>query len=129
MKVSLKLRPRRVLTRSEAWACFTANLALAGSGSLAAGRAVGYAQIAATFLAMIFTFVTAIPFFRWALVNGGMAQSAMDDPFQNLLNLWHYARWPVISICLYIATILWAMMTSRSILAEATKDGVPPRIQ
>jgi len=129
MKGSLKLRPRRALTRAEAWACFTANLALAGSGSLAAGRAIGYAQMAAVFLAMILTFITAIPMLRWA-VSGGMAaaQSPMGDSFQQLAETWHYARWPLASIGLYAASVLWAMTTSLSILAKASKEGVPPRI-
>jgi hypothetical protein len=128
VKGSLKLRPRRVLTRSEAWACFTANLALAGSGSLAAGRAVGYAQMAASFLAMILSFISAVPFIQWALSNGGVPQSPMGDPFQGLGDLWYHARWPLASIGLYAVSVLWAMMTSRSILAEAAKGSVPPVI-
>jgi hypothetical protein len=130
VKGSFKLRPRRVLTRSEAWACFSANLALAGSGSLAAGRAVGYAQLAAVFLAMILTFVTAIPFIQWML-SGGLAasQSAFSDPFQNLSDLWFHARWPMASIGLYAASVFWATLTSLAILAEAPKAGVPPRIK
>jgi hypothetical protein len=128
VKGSLKLRPRRVLSRAEAWACFTANLALAGSGSLAAGRAVGYAQMAAVFLAMILTFVTAIPFIQWMLSGGIVPQSPLDDPFQNFQALWVHARWPLVSICLYVASILWAMMTSLAILAKAPKQAVPPRI-
>jgi hypothetical protein len=128
MKGSFKLRPRRALTRSEAWACFSANLALAGSGSLAAGRAVGYAQMAAVFLAMILTFVTGLPFMLWMLSGGGASQSPLDDPFQHLWDVWIHARWPLASIGLYAASMLWALMTSLSILAEAPKEAVPPRI-
>jgi hypothetical protein len=130
VKGSLTLRPRRALTRKEAWACFTANLALAGSGSLAAGRAVGYAQMATVFLAMILTFVTAIPMFQWAL-SGGLVSSpsSSDDPFQSMSDLWLHVRWPLASMCLYLAAILWAMTTSLAILANAPKEAVPPRIE
>jgi hypothetical protein len=128
MKGSLKLRPKRVLSRKEAWACFSANLALAGSGSLAAGRAVGYGQMAAVFLAMILTFVTSIPFIKWAVAGGGVPRSPMDDPFQTLGDLWVHVRWPLASIGLYVVSILWSMATSLSILARAPKEGVPPKI-
>jgi hypothetical protein len=129
MKGLLKLRSRRVLTRKEAWACFSANLALAGSGSLAAGRAVGYAQLAAVFLAMILTFVSAIPMFQWA-ASGGLAasQSSSGDGFQPLLDLWPHVQWPLASIGLYVLCVLWAMATSLSILAASPKESVPPRI-
>jgi hypothetical protein len=130
VKGSLKLRPRRVLSRKEAWACFTANLALPGSGSLAAGRAVGYAQLAAAFASIAFTGVASIPMFQWAL-SGGLTtpQTAMDDPSQNLLDLWIHMRWPLASICFFGVVIFWATMTSRDILAKAPKDDVPPIIQ
>jgi hypothetical protein len=129
MKGSLKLGSRRVLTRKEAWACFSANLALPGSGSLAAGRAVGYFQLATAFLAMILTFLTAIPFIQWRLAGGGAAPTTgMDDPFQNMLDLWIHARWPLASVGLFGASILWAAMTGLAILAKAPKESVPPRI-
>jgi hypothetical protein len=128
MKGSLKLRPKRALNRKEAWACFSANLALAGSGSLAAGRAVGYVQMAAVFLAMIMTFVTSISFIKWKLSGGGVAQSPMDDAYLNMEDIWLHVRWPLVSIVLYAASVLWALTTSLSILANASKDAVPPRI-
>ena len=128
MKGSLKLRPKRVLNRKEAWACFTANLALAGSGSLAAGRAVGYAQMAAVFLAMSMTLVTGISFIQWRLSGGGVTHSPMDDVYLNMEDLWLHIRWFLASFGLYAASILWALTTSLSILAKASKDGVPPRI-
>jgi hypothetical protein len=128
MKGSLKLRPKRVLSRNEAWACFTANLALAGSGSLAAGRAVGYAQMAAVFLAMILTIVTSVPMFQWYMAGGGAAPSPMEDPYQHLADVWVHARWPLASIGLYGFSVLWALTTSLSILAKAPKEGVPPKI-
>lgn len=128
MKGSFKLRPRRALSRAEAWACFTANLAVAGSGSLATGYAIGYWQMAAVFLAMILSLVTSIPMIQWWLSGAASAQSALDDPLQNLLKVWLHVRWPLASIGLYVAAVLWALTTSLTILAHAAKDKVPPRI-
>jgi hypothetical protein len=45
----------------------------------------------------------------------------MDD-------VWVHVRWPLASIGLYAASVLWALTTSLSILANSSKDGVPPRI-
>ena len=129
MKGSWKLRPKRALNRKEAWACLSANVALAGSGSLAAGRAVGYFQLAAAFLAMIMTLVTGFSFIQWRLSGGGVPHSPMDDPFENMEVIWMHVRWPLASIGLYAASILWALTTSLSILAHASKDDVPPRIK
>jgi hypothetical protein len=128
MKGSLKLRARRSLSRAESWACFTANLALAGSGSLAAGYAVGYWQMATVFLAMTSTVVTSIPLLQWKLSGVGASPAAMDDASQQLLELWLHVRWPLASIGLYVVALLWALTTSVSILTHATKDKVPPRI-
>ncbi len=68
-------RPRRALSRAEAWACFSANLALPGAGSLVAGRAVGYGQMACAFLGVFVTLVTAIPMIQWVLSSGGSPSS------------------------------------------------------
>jgi hypothetical protein len=128
MKGSLKLRARRSLSRAEAWACFTANLALAGSGSLAAGYAVGYWQMATAFLAMILTCASSIPLLQWKLSGAAASPSAMEDPSQQLLELWIHVRWPLACIGLYVAAVLWALANSLTILARATKDKAPPRI-
>ena len=129
MKGSFKLRPRRILSRGEAWACFTANLALPGSGSLAAGRAVGYWQMAASFIAFGVSVVTAIPMLEWAMSGGAAAmQSPSGDPFQQMADLWQHARWPLVGTCLFVASIAWATMTSMAILAESPKERIPPRI-
>jgi hypothetical protein len=129
VKGSLKLRPRRVLNRAQAWACFTANLALPGSGSLAAGRAVGYGQLAAGFLAVALTLATSIPMLQWALTGGlAASQSSAGDPFQDLSELWMHVRWPMAGIGLFVVAIIWATMTSLAILASSPKETVPPRI-
>jgi hypothetical protein len=135
MKGSLKLRPRRALNRAEAWACFTANLALPGSGSLAAGYAIGYGQMAAAFLAEILTCLTSIPMIQWGipmvqrvLSGEGAVPSPLGDTSTYLPEVWLHARWPLAGAGLFVVSVLWAMTTSLTILAHAPKDGVPPRI-
>jgi hypothetical protein len=129
VKGSFKLHARRQLNRSEAWACFTANLALPGSGSLAAGRGIGYLQMAAAFAGMILTIVTAIPMFQWVASGGGTpSPQSMDDPIQAMTDLWIHARGPLAGIGLFAASILWALVTSLAILAGAPKQGGPPKI-
>src|SRR6202044_664303 len=97
--------------------------ALAGSGSLAAGRAVGYAQMAAVFLAMIMTLVTAIPLFQW-VASGGYAAAHSNPGIEALLALWPHVQWPLASFGLYALCILWAMTASLSILAKSSKDAI-----
>jgi hypothetical protein len=106
----------------------TANLALPGAGSLAAGRAVGYGQMACAFLGLIVTLVTGIPMFQWALSILRNSQSSMNEPFENLLELWRHACWPLAGIGLFVVAILWAMATSRALLAGAPKETRPPLI-
>lgn len=127
MKGSFKLRSRRALNRSEAWACLTANLALPGSGSLAAGRAVGYGQVAAALLSTGLSIIAAVPFIQWMLSGGANASPGMD-PMQPLADLWHHVRWFLLCMCLFAASILWALATSLTILLNAPKESVPPRI-
>jgi uncharacterized membrane protein (DUF106 family) len=82
---------------------------------------------------MIFTFVAAIPFFQWASATG-ISTPPMDDPFQNLRDIFYHMRWVLASMGLYAASILWSVVTSMSILAEAKKNedrqgGAPPIIR
>jgi hypothetical protein len=128
MKLSLRLRPRRTLTRSEAWGCFTANLALPGAGSLAAGRAVGYWQMAVALMGVAVTLLTTVSMFHWAMSRGGGSPASMDDPIENLLDLWQHVRWPLAGIGMFAVALLWAMATSRAILASVPKDTAPPPI-
>jgi hypothetical protein len=128
MRGSLKLRPRRALNRAEAWGCFTANLALPGSGSLAAGHAIGYGQMAAAFAAEILSCLTGIPLIQWLLSGGGAQPQPLGGTLDYLSEMWLHARWPLAGIGLFVLSVLWAMTTSLTILAHAPKVGVPPKI-
>jgi len=129
MKLSLTLRPRRALTRAEAWGCLTANLALPGAGSLAAGRVAGYGQMALAFLGLIVTMVTVIPMFQYALSHGGGFQTSEMDSIEYARGLWRHALWPLAGFGMFVVAILWALATSLALLAAAPKDNAPPRIQ
>jgi hypothetical protein len=128
MKYSLTLRSRRALTRSEARACLAANLALPGAGSLAAGRAIGYVQMTLAFAGLILTVLTGIPMIEWCLSNWTRLTDPLSDPSDLLLDLWQHALWPLAGIGLYAIGILWAAATGLQLLAQAPKEGVPPRI-
>jgi hypothetical protein len=129
MKYTLKLRAPRLLDRKEAWACLTANLALPGAGSLAAGRKIGYPQLALAFLATALTVVSTIRMIIWALPNWTRITQPSDaDPLDTLLDVLRHARWPLAGIALFFIAILWAGATSLKILAAAPKQAAPPRI-
>lgn len=130
MKISLALHPRRALNRSEAWGCFTANIALPGSGSLLAGRAIGYFQIAFAFVALGLTLVTGLRMMAWAAQNWSRLSQPHDDPFESFQLLWVAIRWPLAGIGLFVLAILFAMITSLQILSASPKEGrpLPPRL-
>jgi hypothetical protein len=133
MKTSLVLRPRRPLDRSEAWGCFTANIALPGSGSLVAGRPIGYAQLACALAGLGITCVAGLRFIAWYFKNQAQLSAQTDDPFGNLGALWSAAQWPLIGMAVFIFAVLWAMTTSIHILSTnqktpATPPRLPPRL-
>ncbi|HEX4120831.1 MAG TPA: hypothetical protein VH619_09465 [Verrucomicrobiae bacterium] len=129
MKFSLTLHPRHSLKRSEARACLAANLALPGAGSLAAGRAVGYAQMAVAFAGFVVSVVTGIPMFAWALSNWArLSDPASADPLSGLAELWVHARWPIAGLCIFAIAVIWSGATGMRLVSESSEDGVPPRI-
>jgi hypothetical protein len=130
MKFSLTLGPRRALTRSEALGCFSANLAMPGAGSLAAGRAVGYAQLALALVGMLISVGTGIGMVRWALANWSRLMSTADtDGFENMLEMWQHVRWPLVGITLFAISIGWAALTGWRLVSQAPREGTPPLIQ
>jgi hypothetical protein len=130
MKTCLALNPRRPLNRSEAWGCFTANLALPGSGSLVAGRAIGYAQMTCAVIGMGITLVTGMRFIIWFLGNWARLSDQSQDPFVYLQELWTAAQWPLGGTALFGFAMLWAMATSFQILsASPKKPGLPPQLR
>jgi hypothetical protein len=129
MKVSLALGPRRPLSRQTAWGCLTTNLAMPGAGSLVAGRATGYAQLALAVGGMILTLVFGVRFILWYLANWGRFHGDTADPFGNLEAMWHVLRWAVLGIGVFFVGWLWAFLTSFGLIVSARTSesgSVPP---
>lgn len=127
MRISLALGPRQALSRQSAWGCFTTNLALPGFGSLTAGRVSGYPQAALGLTGVGMTMLFAARFFGWYLVNSERFSSDQGDPVANLVELWIQVRWPLLSIAVFAAGWLWALVTSLQILLES-KRTEPPKL-
>jgi hypothetical protein len=128
MKLVLASRAKGPANRAEAWACVTANLALPGSGSLAAGKPVGYYQLALAAIGFMIIVVTGIHLLQWMVGNGGALGRPSDDPFESLITLWHEIRGPVAGLGVAAAALLWSGITSLQILSAHPKNPVPPRI-
>jgi hypothetical protein len=106
----------------------TANLALPGSGSLAAGKPVGYYQVALAVVGFVISMATGIHLLEWMLQNWTRINQAAGDPFENLSIIWHEIRWPLLGLGIFTASLLWAAITGMQILSEHPKNPVPPRI-
>jgi hypothetical protein len=134
MKNSLTLGPRQPLSRQVAWGCFTANLTVPGSGSLLAGRIVGYPQILLCFAGFVVTLVFGVRFIVWYFANQHQLQQLQDDPGQFFTELWLPLRWPALGIGLFVLALLWALTTSLGILSEArmaehlNRNTSPPKL-
>ena len=126
MKISLRLRPDRPMSHAEAVGCMTANLALPGAGSLAAGRAVGYVQLILCTVGFIISGVSCATAIRWFLLSG--SQAAGGDPGSFLIDLWGHLLWPMVGVGIFLVALIWAVLTGRQIIAAHPKDPVPPRI-
>ena len=128
MKLVLARRAKGPANRAEAWACVTANLALPGSGSLAAGKSIGYYQLALYSVGFILSMATGVHMLVWMMGNWTRLNESTGDPFENLATIWHEIRWPLAGLLVAAAAILWAGITSRQMLAAHPKNPVPPKI-
>jgi hypothetical protein len=127
--MKLTLARRGPADRSEAWACVSANLAFPGAGSLAAGRAIGYGQLALTFIGFMVTTVAGAKLATWMLKNYASISAGTMDPYEQLLTLWREARWPLVGLVLFGISWVWSCITNMQILAEHPKNPVPPVIR
>jgi hypothetical protein len=128
MKLVRASRAKGPANRKEALACMSANLALPGSGSLAAGKSVGYYQLALTAVGFILSVTTGIHMLEWMLGNWARLNNSNGDPFENLAGIWNEIRWPLTGLCIFVVALLWAWITSMQILSAHPKNPVPPRI-
>jgi hypothetical protein len=117
--------------RQTAWACLTANVALPGSGSLAAGRVVGYVQVALSLVALALTMLFGSRLLMWAFQNRMRFWGPQDDPMDNLLQMWLAGRWALASLGFFALVWLWGLATGMSIVHRAGKAQAvnpPPRL-
>jgi hypothetical protein len=128
VKFVLARRAKGPANRAEAWACVTANLALPGSGSLAAGKSIGYYQLALTAVGFVLSLISGLHLMGWMLENWTRINQSTGDPFDNLAVLWDEIRWPLAGLGIFAISLLWAGITSAQILVAHPKNPVPPRI-
>ena len=128
MKISLALGPRQPLSRQVAWGCFTTNLAMPGFGSLLAGRSVGYGQIPFTVIGFALSLIGVIRAFAGLVSNWPhLQQLQADDPTGYFIEMWSLLRLPVMGVALFFFGMLWSLLTSLSIMAQARKDELMAR--
>ena len=127
MKLVIASRAKGPANRTEAWACVMSNIALPGSGSLAAGKSIGYYQLGLATVGFIIIVVTGIHLLTWWM-GGGNALNQTGDPLENMSILWHEIRGPLAGLGVAIAALLWAGTTSLQILSAHPKNPVPPHI-
>jgi len=128
VKLVLASRAKGPANRSEALACLTANLALPGSGSLAAGKPVGYYQLGLTAVGFFISLVTGAHMLMWMMDNWTRMNQSTGDPVENLSLMWNVMRLPLLGVGIFAASLLWGLTTSLQILSAHPKNPVPPRI-
>jgi hypothetical protein len=128
MKLIPTRRAQGPRNRAEAWACFTANLALPGSGSLAAGKAIGYFQLALYVPGFLLSVISGIHLISWMMNNWTRINQQSGDPVENLALMWRQIRWPLVGVAICFSAILWGAITGWQLLAEHPKNPIPPRI-
>jgi hypothetical protein len=130
MKISLALGKTRSLSREMALSCLTANLAMPGAGSLAAGRPSGYFELLLAFIGVVLTVVFGTRFLIWFAQNWNSLYGQDADPVAMFSNMWMAGRWAFLGIFIFLIAILWSLITSLQILRSARKPPrlVPPRL-
>lgn len=97
------------------------NVVMPGLGSLAAGRKVGLLQLALCLGGFGITLGFGVRFLFWALAHWAEFHTVnLDaDPLKPLRDLWQQSRWLLLGIAMFTVSWLWALATSRSLLAES----------
>ena len=128
MKISLVLKSPGPLSREAALTCLTANLALPGAGSLAAGRRSGYGELVLCFIGTVLTLVFGVRAVVWYFSNWEKIRSPEADPVYLLQQMWLNFRWALLGIAIFGVAWLWSLQTSLSILrfASRPRSAVPP---
>lgn len=128
MKISLALGQRKPLDRTTAWGCLTANLAVPGCGSLVAGRVSGYFQLLLAVVGLTLTVFFGLKFMIWYVNHWSEMQQTPGDMGANFQELWARLRWALLGMLVFLAGMLWAMLSSIGILLESknAQSSAPP---
>ena len=126
MKNSSEKAPARNPSLQVAWGLLTTNLGLPGVGSLLAGRKVGVLQLILSLTALILTIVFGVKFVLWFLANRATLKDPNADPWATLKAMWLALRWAVFGMALFGISVLWAFITSWSVLQAARKAASKP---
>jgi len=88
-----------------------------------AGRKAGYFQMAIYFSGFALTLTFGVRFVFWALSHWTEFYSEFHgpnvDPLAALSDLWQRTRWALLGIGLFAVSWIWALWTSRTLMAEA----------
>src|SRR5256885_8666940 len=128
MKISLALGQRKPLDRTTAWGCLTANLAVPGCGSLVAGRVSGYFQLLLAVAGLTLTTWFGLRFIVWYVNNWSQMQQSQGDMAANFQELWSHLRWALLGMLVFLAGLLWGLISSIGILIESrtAQSPAPP---
>ena len=126
MKFSFRLGDPGNITRDNAWACCSTNLALPGFGSLMGGRKSGYPQAVLCVAGFFLTMVFGIKFVIWGVQHWSEIRNPEGDPVESLIALWHACRWALLGLALFGGAWIWALFTSAAILRVARRNAPPP---
>ena len=97
---------------------------------MAAGRAVGYFQMALTLIGFILTVVCGAGFFHWYFANASQfSQLQQDDPRAAFLSLCRAAGWTMAGFAIFVIALAWAAITSFQIMHTQRKESAPPRLE
>jgi hypothetical protein len=130
MKTFLAKRNPDLSPHEAAQGCLTANLAVPGLGSVLVGRKVGFVQMAIYFSGFALTLTFGLRLIYWVLSHWSAFYAEFYSPGADVLaamsDLWHRIRWALLGIGLFLISWIWALSTSRTVLAEAnSKKDIP----
>ncbi len=130
MKTFLAKENPDLSPREAAKGCLTANLAVPGLGSILVGRKIGFVQMAIYFAGFALTLTFGLRLIYSALSNWSAFYAEFYSPGADVLyalsDLWQRTRWALLGIFLFLISWVWALATSRAVIAEANKKKILP---
>jgi hypothetical protein len=72
------------------------------------------------------TLIFGVRFVLWFLANRAALDDPNSDPWATLMGMWLAVRWALLGMALFGFSVLWAFLTSWSVLQAARKAAPPP---